>query len=392
MNIHIIRDREVDEVLYADVLAILRSSPGTMNFIAGEDVAILERRLFELELDELERMKEPFKDLTENEQNPLPKSVFEDRCNYEYSAKINESIQLWKIVFTWEDLFKICEDYRNRNNLPKADFVILLTGYSNELNWFGAAEEHANNFFIQTTQWSSYLDSNVDSALPLSYESVVWVLRKLMFDSWSEGWEFLHETPIGCMNDFCRNKQEISLKIRTGDVCRACLSLLQQRDVNPNILRQAFHIMDRVRNGLTWKQMAEFIKQPGRLELRGPMRKLHLLDAGGIEVRLNPLERALYLLILDYSEGINLNNLDAESEKLLSYYTRFATQGDEAAHRRTVDSLCNLQENARNITLSRIKRKFIETVGEDLAHHYFPQNIGEGVYRIQLDREFVVGD
>jgi hypothetical protein len=192
------------------------------------------------------------------------------------------------------------------------------------------------------------------------------------------------------MNDFCRDKKDVTLKIRTGDVCPECLAQLQSRDVNPTFVRQAFHIMDHVRSGLTWKHRTDFLRQPSRLEVRGPLKKLFLLDAGGFEVRLNPLERTLYLLMLERSEDINLNYLDAERDKLLSYYTRFATQGNETDHRRTIDSLCNLRENARNITLSRIKRKFIDTVGEELAHQYIPQNIGDGVYRIPLDREFVV--
>ena len=390
MNIHLIRDREVDATLYADVLSILKGSPGTINFIAGEDVAIMERRLYELEVEEIEQLEASFKEFKEDEKKPLMESRMSLNRASDHQMEIPR-IEPWKIVFSWKDLFKICNDYRNRNKLGESDFVILLTGYSNELNWFGAAEERANNFFIQTTQWSRYLDSNVESTLPLAYEVAVWVLRKLMFDSWSEGQAFLHNEPIGCMNDFCRNKKEISLKIRTGDVCPACLAQLQKRDVNPNILRQSFHIMDHVRSGLTWKQRTEFLKQPSQLEIRGQLQKLFLLDAGGIEVRLNPLERSLYLLIMEHTGGINLNYLDGEKEKLLSYYSRFATQGDEAAHRRTVDSLCNLQENARNITLSRIRRRFVDTIGEALAHHYIPKNIGDGVYRIPLDREFVVG-
>jgi hypothetical protein len=192
------------------------------------------------------------------------------------------------------------------------------------------------------------------------------------------------------MNDFCRDKQEVTLKIRTGDVCPDCLNQLQKRDVNPTIVRQAFHIMDHVRSGLTWKQRTDFLKQASRLEIRGPLMKLFLIDSGGLEVRLNPLERALYHLLLERTAGIELNRLDSEREQLLTYYSIFATQGNSIAHERTVDALCNLQENARFITLSRIKRKFTEAVGEELARHYIPENNGAGVYRIPLDREFVI--
>jgi hypothetical protein len=388
MNIHLIRDREVDALLYADVLDLLRRAPGSMNFLPGEDVAILERRIAEMEVEEIAKLEEKFEDIKVDRQEPPPMPSY----SIGPMSRIERvpAPDLWKIVFSWKDLFKICNDYRNRNSLPKSDFVILLTGYSNELNWFGSAEEQTNNFFIQTTQWSRYLDGNVEATLPLAYEVAVWILRKLMFDTWKDGEAYLHHQSIGCMNDFCRNKQEISLKIRTGDVCPACLAQLQRRDVNPTILRQAFHIMDHVRSSLTWKHRADFLKQPSRLEIRGPLMKLYLLDSGGLEVRLNPLQRALYLLILERSEGLNLNYLDTESEKLMDFYARFATQGNEDAHRKTINSLCDLQDNARNITLSRIKRKFIEAVGEKLSRHYIPQKKGDGVYRIHLDREFVV--
>ena len=372
MNIHIIRDTLVDPAVYADVLAILQSSPGPMNFIAGEDMAVHERGFEEGEIENYDT------------QVALNDMVF---CAF--SEPLSSP---WEIAYTWDDLFSMCNDYRVKKGLPDADSVILLTEYGNDMNWFGSAQEGANNFFIQTSQWSRFFGNNVEQRLPLAYEVAAWLLRKRMFDSWSDAHALLHDKPIGCMNDFCRDKQEVTLKIRTGDVCPDCLSQLQKRDVNPTIVRQAFHIMDHVRSGLTWKQRTDFLKQPSRLEIRGPLMKLYLVDSGGLEVRLNPLERALYLLILDRTEGINLNYLDAERDKLLHYYTRFATQGNEAAHQRTVDSLCNLQENARNITLSRIRRKFIDSVGDDMARHYIPENNGAGVYQIPLDREFVVSN
>jgi hypothetical protein len=370
MNIHIIRDTLVDPAVYADVLAILQSSPGPMNFIPGEDMAVHERGFEEVEI--------------ENYGEQIP-------WNRTFMSAFSEPLSSpWEIAYTWDDLFSMCNDYRVKKGLPDADSVILLTEYGNDMNWFGSAQEGANNFFIQTSQWSRFFGNNVEQRLPLAYEVAAWLLRKRMFDSWSDAHALLHDKPIGCMNDFCRDKQEVTLKIRTGDVCPDCLSQLQKRDVNPTIVRQAFHIMDHVRSGLTWKQRTDFLKQASRLEVRGPLMKLFLLDSGGLEVRLNPLERALYLLILDRTEGINLNYLDTERDKLLHYYTRFATQGNEAAHQRTIDSVCNLQENARNITLSRIRRKFIDSVGEDLARHYIPENMGDGLYRIPLDREFVV--
>ena len=370
MNVHLIRDTFVDPAVYADVLAILQSSPGPMNFIQGEDLNLQEYAFEEGEIENYDL------------QTPV--------LSMEAIIRFEEGAMPWEIAHTWDNLFSTCHDYRIKKSLPDADSVILLTEYGNDMNWFGSAEEGANNFFIQTSQWSRFFGNNVEQRLPLAYEVAAWLLRKRMFDTWSEANALLHDKPIGCMNDFCREKQEVTLKIRTGDVCPDCLAQLQKRDVNPTIVRQAFHIMDHVRSGLTWKQRTDFLRQASRLEVRGPLMKLFLLDSGGLEVRLNPLERALYLLILEHPEGINLNYLDAERDKLLHNYTRFATQGNEAAHQRTIDSLCNLQENARNITLSRIKRKFIDSVGVELAMHYIPENNGAGVYRIPLDREFVV--
>jgi len=370
MNVHIIRDTFVDPAVYADVLAILQSSPGPMNFIQGEDLNMKEYGFEEGEIENYNLQTPVFLMSADSmlEAHPMP----------------------WEIAYSWEDLFSACHDYRMGKGLPDADSVILLTEYGNDMNWFGSAEEGANNFFIQTSQWSRFFGNNVEQRLPLAYEVAAWLLRKRMFDTWIEANALLHDKPIGCMNDFCREKQEVTLKIRTGDVCPDCLAQLQKRDVNPTIVRQAFHIIDHVRSGLTWKQRTDFLRQPSRLEVRGPLMKLFLLDAGGLEVRLNPLERAFYLLILERTEGINLNYLDAERDKLLEKYTRFATQGNEATHQRTIDSLCDLRENTRNVTLSRIRRKFIELVGSELARHYIPENNGAGVYRVPLDREFIL--
>ncbi|MFN5296408.1 MAG: hypothetical protein ACK5BL_12825, partial [Flavobacteriales bacterium] len=121
MNIHIIRDTLVDPAVYADVLAILQSSPGPMNFIPGEDMAVHERGFEEVEI--------------ENYGEQIP-------WNRTFMSAFSEPLSSpWEIAYTWDDLFSMCNDYRVKKGLPDADSVILLTEYGNDMNWFGSAQE-----------------------------------------------------------------------------------------------------------------------------------------------------------------------------------------------------------------------------------------------------------
>jgi hypothetical protein len=119
------------------------------------------------------------------------------------------------------------------------------------------------------------------------------------------------------------------------------------------------------------------------------MKHIFLTDFGNLCVRLNPKERALYLLFLNHPEGISIPELYDHRQELLAIYQRISVRDSPENIRRAIESLVNPLENDISINLSRIRKKFKDAVGEDLLPYY--DITGEHGARkfIKLDRELV---
>lgn len=307
------------------------------------------------------------------------------------SPMINEAIvfPLKTKMYSWDELFALCKRYRKKKKIPLEDHVILFTEYDNEMNWFGSMEENANNYFIQTSHWNHFFGNDQDVRFPLAYEVAAWILRRNMFANTTEVHNGLHLAPVGCMNDFCEDKKQVILKMRTGDVCAPCIHQIKKKDVSPTLVNQVFSIFDNIRKYMTWKERASFLRQPSRLEIQGLLKRIYLSDAGNLEVKLNPTERALYLLFLNHQEGILLSHISDHKIQLLEYYSQFSRQDNQAAIEKSIDHLLNPLDNNMNIALSRIRSKFKDVVGDELYDYYSIEGERGEKFRIKLEREYI---
>ena len=115
-------------------------------------------------------------------------------------------------VYSWEDLFGVCIQYRMDNKIPADEQVFLLTDKKNVQNWFGAADKRTlNNYFVDCSDWHYYF-KGFDIRFPITYCIAGWLMRKVIFSSSEEMLNALHMESIGCLMDFCREKKEIALK------------------------------------------------------------------------------------------------------------------------------------------------------------------------------------
>jgi hypothetical protein len=121
------------------------------------------------------------------------------------------------------------------------------------------------------------------------------------------------------------------------------------------------------------------------------MRKIKFTDIGNLELRLNPKEKALYLLYLNHPEGIMLNNIQDFRKEVEDYYFRFAVGDNVEAKNRAIDLLLNPMEGDRDTVISRINSIIRNTVGDELAEFYSIKGERGGAKKIKLDRELVIG-
>ena len=377
MNVHLLKSPELNEDTYRDIVLVLRQYPGPIRFIESE-LGIMDA--------------EPKEHFWEDEKKFDAKGrvVFPTHsiCYIaEESKRINFPFTDKRL--TWMELFRQCENYRRQRSIPENDHVILLTDIGNDMNWFGSIDESLKNYFVHTANWSHYFQNEVDVRFPIAYEVIVWLLRGKIYSSRHEMQQHLHPKSIGCFMDYCENKLEIIYKMRTADICPKCLDHINRKDLQSNFVTQILETMDGIRTNLIFRDRIKIMRKPSRIAVEGFMKHIYLTDFGNLCVRLNPKERALYLLYLKHPEGIAIPELFEHGNEIFSMYQQISGRESQEEMRRTIKNLLNPLEDDISINLSRIRRKFKDAVGDELLPFYDITGAhGEKKY-ILLDRELV---
>jgi hypothetical protein len=386
MNVHLIRSSELSLETYTNVWNLLNKFQGPINFNESEDFE-WDNFLYEQDWISEEQFKEVQKVDFRQEKDINSYSLYaESPSERNYSEK---TFPFKEPQLTWEDLFLICEKYRRKYTVPENDLVFLLTDVSNDKNWFGSVDQKMRNVFIQTSNWSSFFGSEIDSRFPIAYEVVVWTLRIMMYRNRYELSQQLHAQPKGCMMDFCEHKSQIVLKMRTADICGDCLDFIQKRDVNRTSLNQILETMDGIRSNILFRERSSVLNRPSRLEIRGYMKRIFLVDLGDLEVRLNPKEKTLFLFFLNHLEGVRIVDLMDHKAEILELYKRFSRASTPSLIEDAVDLMLQPTDGNINQVLTRIRSKFRQTAGDSIAGYYTIEGARNEVYKISLNRELV---
>ena len=387
MKVHLIRSEGFKMEDYNHVFNILNQYSGGITFVPSEPIELPDTDL----------------EITFEDENDYGKQTF--FCSLEESYFEDRSFPVTEKAYTWEELFEICNLHREVNNIPQDEQVFLLTDKKNEENWFGAADERTlNNFFVDCSDWHYYF-KDFDIRFPITYCIAGWLMRKVIFATADEMRDALHMESIGCLMDFCEEKKQIALKMRTADICYTCLSYSEKNDSNRVYMNQLMQIMDGVRSNLMFRDRSKYLRKNSRLEFRFAMHKMYLTDLGDLQVNLNPKERALYLVFINHPEGISRRDLVDYKMELLSYYDFFSSKWDKLADKfdenkkserdNKIEESLNLlthplEDNFMQV-LSRIRRKFKDAVGEEQYKTYSIEPY-DGIYKISLDRELISFD
>ena len=95
-----------------------------------------------------------------------------------------------------------------------------------------------------------------------------------------------------------------------------------------------------------------------------------LADYNQIEVELQPVHKAVYLLFLAHPEGIEFKRLADYREELMRYYMQTAKLLDKEKIEESVNHLVDPLDNAINEKCSRIKKAFLDLMDEYRASYY----------------------
>lgn len=146
----------------------------------------------------------------------------------------------------WSTIFSQFKRIRNDCGISSSDIVILLMEESNENNYFSACDpDGSNNIFIHTDEWDKYIQC--DRVYPVAHQVIENIIEILMTRGTLSIEDIAHDSPIGCINDMCWNKEDIRFKLRTGDICSKCQDILYQNKVTPSVIDQLYCLIGKLR-------------------------------------------------------------------------------------------------------------------------------------------------
>ena len=348
MNVHIIRDEHCPLAVYQNVFDKLSKSAGLIRFVKSKDDALIQ--------DDTDDM------FDEKERKPINKYHF----------------------LSFSQLYDICENYRKKHNIDTNDHVFLLSGANNYQNWFSNMDHERNNYFVQVTEWELFFGAELEVSFILCYQVMAWLLKRKIFFSEAEVMDAVHKKARGCMMDFCENKRDITLKIRTADLCPDCLNIIKSKDVPLNFLNQVFTLWEEIRKNIAFRERAEFLNRMGRMIINPPRKTILFPDYGDIVVKLQPKEMAFYQLFISEPYGINLHNLIDHAMTLKDYYFKITGNDDIAA----IENIYAINDNVASQLISKTNKKLVDNLGETLASYYTIEKTMNEPHKIRINREY----
>lgn len=155
--------------------------------------------------------------------------------------------------FIWSDFFAACRNYREQHNIHDDDFLVVITELANSKNWFsGFSMDGERNIFVQGTEWENYIYA--EPVYPVVYDILSNIIRSLAARALGEAEDivrFAHQDTIGCMNDYCDWKPDVTYKLRTADICPDCQNRMQ-RFISQDLLNQTVSVFEDIRKKMVF--------------------------------------------------------------------------------------------------------------------------------------------
>lgn len=109
-----------------------------------------------------------------------------------------------------------------------------------------------------------------------------------------------------------------------------------------------------------------------------------------IEVHIEPLVKAVYLLFLKHPEGIVFKNLPDYRKELTYLYDNVRPWGLTNRTLQSIEDVTNPTLNSINEKCARIKKAFLGVMEGDMAKHYYIKGTRGEPKGIDLPRDLVV--
>ena len=151
------------------------------------------------------------------------------------------------------------------------------------------------------------------------------------------------------------------------------IAMLRQRGISQYLLEQLIHPDDRLSRLVITKDF-----------------RLILPDYNNMEIKLEPLAKAVYLLFLNHPEGILFKYLPDYREELAKIYNRLKPTGLTDRAIQSIEDVTNPLLNSINEKCARIRGAFVGQFDDHIARHYYIDGHRGDAKKISLPRDLVV--
>ena len=187
-----------------------------------------------------------------------------------------------------------------------------------------------------------------------------------VYDDWGDGGS------TGADDHFNSQKGEENTDDLIEEV-KERIAKLRQRGISQYILEQLIHPDDRLSKLVITKDY-----------------KLLLPDYNNMEIKMEPLVKAVYLLFLNHPEGIMFKCLPDYRKELADIYNRVLPWGLSERSIRSIEDVTNPLLNSINEKCARIRGAFVGQFDDHMARHYYIDGLRGEAKKIDLPRNLVV--
>ena len=148
---------------------------------------------------------------------------------------------------------------------------------------------------------------------------------------------------------------------------------MRQRGIAEYILEQLIHPDDRLSRLVVTKD-----------------NRIILPDYNNMEIMLEPINKAVFLLFLKHPEGIVFKHLPDYRKELADIYQMIKPLGLNERALQSIEDVTNPLLNSINEKCARIRGAFISKFDEELAQHYYIYGRRGEPKKISLPRDLVI--
>lgn len=202
--------------------------------------------------------------------------------------------------------------------------------------------------------------------------------------SWDSKCRFVMHTEYYSLIAGCRENDHIPCILALDEDQRfVSLTLLEDMDVRVQKLRA------KGMNEWTFRGLFKTKAMLSHLVITKDYRII-LTDYNDIEVKMEPLIKAVYFLFLKHPEGITFKELFDYRKELLDIYKTLKPMGINKRTVQSIEDVTNPLLNSINEKCARIRSAFINKFDEHLAKNYFITGERGEAKKITLPRDLVI--